>query len=116
MKELLELCSFMSTPYQHPSLLTLKKPQETHIILTIFNNIRPPMPYYLSQNIYRFVNTHGLTNVYKNNQQFKKLVRSLSSLAFLPIRMVQRGFDLIVNDFNNMNINQGARVFGYFKK
>ena len=69
--------------------------------------------FHLGQSIHRHIKRNGLTPLY-NNEQYKKLARSLVSLSFLPENRVNDAFHLIFNRANALNLQNGLTLFDYF--
>lgn len=55
--------------------------------------------FHFTQCIYRKVVSYEMKNMYDNDEDFAKKVKSLMALAFMPVEDVDKGYDLLVKEF-----------------
>uniref|UniRef100_A0A914Y7Y9 MULE transposase domain-containing protein n=1 Tax=Panagrolaimus superbus TaxID=310955 RepID=A0A914Y7Y9_9BILA len=69
--------------------------------------------FHLSQSLMRRVKKEHLINLYTSNDDVKNTVRKLVSLAFLPVPLVSRGYNLVRGANDNKQL---IPVLNYFKR
>ena len=62
--------------------------------------------FHFAQNIWRKLQKLGLATIYYNNDQFKRLVRAMMVLPFLPASSISDTFDLI--ESQSLTLNQDS--------
>lgn len=73
--------------------------------------------FHLGQSIHRRIQRDGLVPLFRDNDEFRKLVRSLAALAFLREFQVIPGFDVLRRKALEMNLPPNAlSIFDYFER
>lgn len=61
--------------------------------------------FHLTQSIHRHINTHGLSSLYRKSQEYRKVVRSLGALTFLPEEDVIFGFEVLIEEYGRLDLD-----------
>ena len=71
--------------------------------------------FHLAQNVWRHIQDNGLSNDYKNDENFAKLMRMLQGLAYLPPGDVEHAFETVFDPTSPFYDVCGQPVFDYFE-
>ena len=71
--------------------------------------------FHLAQNVWRHIQDNGLSNDYKNDENFEKLIRMLAGLAYLPPGDVEHSFETVFDPTSPFYDVRGQSVFDYFE-
>jgi hypothetical protein len=74
--------------------------------------------FHLGQSIHRRIQSEGLVPVYRANEQYRILVRSLAVLSFLNVDLVIHAFQLLRQKASELDdVEENAlNIFNYFEK
>ncbi|KAG0422345.1 hypothetical protein DMUE_6219, partial [Dictyocoela muelleri] len=90
--------------------------------LAVYNSIKEIMPntiingcnFHFNQLIVRFLNVNNILKYYKTDEHFKKFVKYLLLLAYVPLNMIEYEFEKIKN--MKRNIDYYDNFLDYFEK
>jgi hypothetical protein len=72
--------------------------------------------FHFGQIIWRNIQKHGLTAIYKSDPRFRILIKSLMALSFLPLIKVKEGFQLIKQKITSAyNLNEMNSFLLFFQ-
>ncbi|KAK7111040.1 hypothetical protein V1264_014822 [Littorina saxatilis] len=71
--------------------------------------------FHLAQNVWRHIQDHGLATVYRDEEEFAKLMRMLPALAYLPPADVENAFETVFDPTSAFWDARAQPIIDYFE-